>query len=72
MDGKMFILGLSLGMIGGALIVANSHRARCLVKNSQEQIRQKADELAKDIEEEIDEKLDEKSQEETKQNKIRK
>lgn len=45
MDGKMFILGLSLGMIGGAVIVANSYKARKLVRDSQEQIRKKAEEL---------------------------
>ncbi|MBQ3234878.1 MAG: hypothetical protein IJA97_01830 [Clostridia bacterium] len=47
MDGKMFILGLSLGMIGGAILVANSYKARKLVRDSQEQIRKKADELSK-------------------------
>ncbi len=47
MDGKMFILGLSLGMIGGALIVANSHKARKMVRDTEEQIRKKAEELKK-------------------------
>lgn len=47
MDGKMFLIGLSLGMLGGALIVANSQKARRMVKNSQEQLRKKAEELGK-------------------------
>ena len=47
MDGKMFLIGLSLGMLGGALIVANSQKARRIVKNSQEQLRKKAEELGK-------------------------
>ncbi len=45
MDGKFFILGLSLGMLGGAVIVANSYKARKVIKDSQEQIRKKAEEL---------------------------
>jgi hypothetical protein len=47
MDGKIFLIGLSLGMLGGALIVANSHKARRIVKDSQEQLRKKAEELGK-------------------------
>ena len=47
MDGKMFLIGLSLGMLGGALIVANSQKARRIVKDSQEQLRKKAEELGK-------------------------
>ncbi len=47
MDAKMFLLGLTLGMVGGALIVANSKKARAVVKESQEQIRKKAEELSK-------------------------
>ena len=47
MDSKMFIVGLALGMVGGALIVANSQKARQAVKNGQEQISRKAEEMAK-------------------------
>ena len=47
MDGKMFLIGLSLGMLGGALIVTNSQKARRIVKDSQEQLRKKADELGR-------------------------
>ena len=47
MSEKMFLIGLGLGMLGGALIVTNSHRARRMVKEGQEQIRKKADELSK-------------------------
>lgn len=47
---KMFCIGLALGMVGGALIVANSHKARTLVKKSQ-------DEVVDKIETVMDEKL---------------
>ena len=48
MDGKFFCMGLALGMLGGALIVANSNRVRNAVKNSQQQILDKAEELSKE------------------------
>ena len=35
---KMFCLGLMLGAVGGALIVANSYKARTLVKKSQTEV----------------------------------
>ena len=44
---KNFSIGLILGMIGGALIVANSYKARKLVKEGQEQIKDKVSKLAK-------------------------
>ena len=47
---KLFCLGIALGMVGGALIVANSYKARSLVKKSQAELMQKMDEL-------MDEKL---------------
>ena len=42
---KMFCLGIVLGMVGGALIVANSYKARALVKKSQAEILEKMDEM---------------------------
>lgn len=42
---KMFCLGLAFGMVGGALIVANSYKARSLVKKSQAELLQKVDEM---------------------------
>ena len=41
---KMFCLGLVLGAVGGALIVANSYKARSVVKKSQAEFMQKVDE----------------------------
>ena len=41
---KLFCLGLLFGMVGGALIVANSYKARSLVKKSQSEILEKVDE----------------------------
>jgi len=43
-------MGLVLGMVGGALIVANSHKARTIVKKGQ-------DEMVDKIENLIDEKF---------------
>ena len=42
---KLFCLGLVLGAVGGALIVANSYKARSLVKKSQAEVLQKVDEM---------------------------
>ncbi len=42
---KMFCLGIVLGMVGGALLVANSYKARSLVKKSQAEVIQKMDEM---------------------------
>ena len=42
---KIFCLGLALGAVGGALIVANSYKARSLVKKSQADLMQKMDEM---------------------------
>ena len=42
---KIFCLGLTLGLVGGALIVANSYKARSLVKKSQAELMEKVDEM---------------------------
>ncbi len=42
---KLFCLGVALGMVGGALLVANSYKMRCLVKKSQSEMMQKFDEM---------------------------
>ena len=42
---KMFCLGLVLGAVGGALIVANSYKARSRVKKSQAELLEKVDEM---------------------------
>ena len=47
---KMFCLGLMFGMVGGALIVANSYKARTLVKKSQSEVVDKVNQM-------MDEKL---------------
>ena len=38
---KIFCLGLMFGAVGGALLVANSYKARSLVKKSQADVMQK-------------------------------
>jgi hypothetical protein len=40
---EKFILGLAIGMAGGAIIVANNCKLRNLVKKNQEDIMQKAE-----------------------------
>ena len=47
---KMFCIGLMLGAVGGALLVANSYKARSLVKKSQAEVMEKVNEM-------MDEKL---------------
>ena len=47
---KMFCLGVALGMVGGALIVANSYKARTLVKKGQSEVIDKVGQM-------MDEKL---------------
>lgn len=47
---KMFCLGLALGLLGGALIVANNYKARALVKKGQQEVLDKVDGM-------LDEKL---------------
>lgn len=42
-----FLFGVACGMLGGALLVANSVKARQMVKDGQEQIMQKASEMSK-------------------------
>ena len=40
---EKFVIGLALGMAGGALIVANNCKLRNLVKKNQEDLMQKAE-----------------------------
>lgn len=44
---KGFFCGMILGLAAGALVVANSYKARKLVKEGQEQIKTKVAEMAK-------------------------
>ena len=45
-----FLIGVLLGMVGGALLTTNSVKARQMVKDSQQQVIQKASELTKQTE----------------------
>ncbi len=45
---KAFLFGLAMGMLGGAVLVANSCKARKMVINGQEDILNKIDELSAD------------------------
>lgn len=44
MDDK-FLCGVILGMIGGAVLVTNSAKARQVVRDGQEQVKQKVSQL---------------------------
>ncbi len=46
MDDK-FLMGVILGMLGGALIATNSVKARQAVKGGQEQVMQKVEDISK-------------------------
>ena len=47
MDDK-FLCGMLLGVIGGAVIATNSAKARQMVREGQEQVKQKVDEISKE------------------------
>ncbi len=47
MDEK-FLTGVLLGIVGGALIVTNSVKARQMVKDGQKQVQERISELGKD------------------------
>lgn len=49
---EKFAIGLALGMVGGALLVANNCKIRTLVKKNQDEVMQK-------VEKYVDGKLDE-------------
>ena len=46
MDDK-FLCGMLLGVIGGAVLATNSARARQIVRDVQEQVKEKVEELNK-------------------------
>lgn len=62
---KMFCLGLMFGAVGGALLVANSYKARSLVKKSQAEVMEKVNEM-------MDEKLQSQSGEQSTEKKQKK
>ena len=46
MDDK-FLCGIVLGMMGGAILATNSAKARQIVKDGQEQVKQKVEDMTK-------------------------
>lgn len=59
MELKIFLIGILAGMAGGALIVANSNKARQTVQETQEVVAEKAEELAKKCKKQCMNKLEE-------------
>ena len=49
MDDK-FLCGMLLGVIGGAVIATNSAKARQMVRDGQQQVKEKVDEISKETE----------------------
>lgn len=49
MDDK-FLCGMLLGVLGGAVIATNSAKARQMVKDGQQQVKNKVDEISKKAE----------------------
>ena len=46
MELKIFLVGILAGMVGGAIIVANSNKARKTIQDTQEKVIEKTEELA--------------------------
>ena len=46
MDDK-FLCGIFLGMLGGAVLATNSAKARQIVRDGQEQVKQKVEDMSK-------------------------
>ena len=44
---EKFLFGVALGMLGGATIVANSVKARQMIKDGQNQVKEKITDLSK-------------------------
>ena len=52
---EKFAIGLVIGSLGGALLVANNYKMRTLIKKGQAEVQAKLDKLMDDKMEEIDE-----------------
>ena len=46
MELKIFLVGILAGMVGGAIIVANSNKARKTIQDAQDKVVEKAEEIA--------------------------
>lgn len=56
---EKFAIGALLGMVGGALLVANNYKMRTLVKKGQSEVMEKLDSFMNEKLDEAEEKLDE-------------
>ena len=55
---EKFAIGLVIGSLGGALLVANNYKMRTLIKKGQAEVQTKLDKLMDDKMEEIDEAVE--------------
>jgi hypothetical protein len=56
---EKFAIGALLGMLGGALLVANNYKMRTLVKKGQSEVMEKIDDFMNEKLEKAEEKLEE-------------
>ena len=63
---EKFILGVALGMAGGALMVANNCKLRNLVKKNQDDLMKKAEKLIDTKKEKLEQMTESMTQPETK------
>ena len=56
---EKFAIGLVVGALGGALLVANNYKMRTLIKKGQAEVQAKLDQLMDEKMEEIDDTMDE-------------
>ena len=55
---EKFAIGLLIGGVGGALLVANNYKMRALVKKGQEEVQNKLDEFMDDKIQKLEKKAD--------------
>ena len=71
---EKFVVGVALGMIGGALLTANNYKMRRFVKKSQEEVQAKIDKFIEEKTDELEEgveKIKEKADQAVEKNKAK-
>ena len=71
---EKFVVGVALGMIGGAVLTANNYKMRRFVKKSQEEVQAKLDKFIEEKTDELEEgaeKIKEKADQAVEKNKAK-
>ena len=74
MNMEKFVVGVALGMIGGAVLTANNYKMRRFVKKSQEEVQAKLDKFIEEKTDELEEgveKIKEKADQAVEKNKAK-